>query len=556
MYVPQKRLDNAADMPTSSTDVSEKLEKTSIKWAKLLSVHDSSMHELSQEVITIGSSEECSIVIKHEQISSSHCLLMKDPDNVIWLYDCSETGTYCNNDGQWLRQDCVTLHTGDYFHLVWDDIDAKKRIGFCILFADTVCKRLDSPGECDKMINMTVLQPQSLSSSSELIRPSTSTDDTDLETCLTCVICGDIYFECCSVQPCLHSFCTLCWLKWNKFECPMCRKSVTTYAKNHQLNNLVDVFLRKHPEKLKSELEQNEIKQEITRLSRPSNQSRRYNNRARRNRERFTVSEGGRSLLRASSSNVFPIVPAIAATIATPTSITIPATGNTSTSSALMPTYIPINGGCVVCAWLPPTNDYHGSSSSNVGINLVDRGSAHCYCACCNRPMPFQTTLQLHGMNRTECEVCRHTFCSLINPHGCSTCDGYCLSRVQDLTRYNSIPRTLLLNNRIETRILDDYLTSQGISIPIFISQCLSLYINTTVIYPSCILNENSLICKNCGEYLLSQLAYQYRVSICSDELPNDVITKPNCYYGRYCRYQSYNYHHARRFNHICERSF
>ncbi|KAK4470978.1 hypothetical protein MN116_005663 [Schistosoma mekongi] len=114
-------------MSNSSADVPEKLEKTSIKWAKLLSVHDSSMHELSQEVVTIGSSEECSIVIKHEQISSSHCLLMKDPDNVIWLHDCSETGTHCNIDGHWLRQDCVTLHTGDYFHLVWDEIDANKR---------------------------------------------------------------------------------------------------------------------------------------------------------------------------------------------------------------------------------------------------------------------------------------------------------------------------------------------------------------------------------------------------------------------------------------------
>ncbi|VDP48449.1 unnamed protein product [Schistosoma curassoni] len=253
-------------------------------------------------------------------------------------------------------------------------------------------------------------------------------------------------------------------------------------------------------------------------------------------------------------------------------------------------------------------------------------GSAHCYCTCCNRPMPSRTTTisQLHNINRTECEVCRRTFCSLINPYGCSTCDGYCLSRVQgtskwqvlnrtkfkftwtaidqshvgicascadcldialrhklfkqrwivassgiqysgsrgenqlcdaDLTRYNSIPRNLLLNNRIETRILDDYLTSQGISIPTFINHCLTFYINTTSIYSSCILNRNSLICKNCSERLLSQLAYQYRLSICPNELPTDVIIKPNCYYGQYCRYQSYNYNHARRFNHICERS-
>lgn len=73
------------------------------------------------------------------------------------------------------------------------------------------------------------------------------------------------------------------------YVCFKCRKSVSAYAKNHQLNNLVDVFLRKHPgknsyvwwcvcliiiilfiEKLKSESEQNEIKQEIARLTRVS----------------------------------------------------------------------------------------------------------------------------------------------------------------------------------------------------------------------------------------------------------------------------------------------
>ncbi|RTG81315.1 E3 ubiquitin-protein ligase CHFR [Schistosoma bovis] len=536
-------------MLTYTTEASGEREETSLKWAKLLSVHDSFMHELSQEVITIGSSEECMIVIKHEEVSSPHCLLMKDPDDVIWLYDCSKTGTRCN-DGKWLQQDCVTLHTGDYFYLLWDEVDVTKRVGFCVLFVDDF-KLLASSGESDKIKTTELpLQP----SSSQFMKPSTSNDDTDLENCLTCVICGDIYFECCSVQPCLHSFCTLCWLRCKRYECPMCRKSVSAYAKNHQLNNLVDVFLRKHPEKLKSESEQNEIKQEIARLTRLPNHTRRYNNRTRRNRERITLTGGDYGLL-SSSSGVFPVVPTITTTATT---------RSVSSGPIIMPTSLPMSAGCVICSWLPPSYDRRGNSMTSIsGITLGDHGprieecSAHCYCTCCNRPMPSRTTTipQLHSINRTECEVCRRTFCSLINPYGCSTCDGYCLSRVQDLTRYNSIPRNLLLNNRIETRILDDYLTSQGISIPTFINHCLTFYINTTSIYSSCILDRNSLICKNCSERLLSQLAYQYRLSICPNELPTDVIIKPNCYYGQYCRYQSYNYNHARRFNHICERS-
>ncbi|XP_018645133.1 hypothetical protein Smp_164690 [Schistosoma mansoni] len=422
------------------------------------------MHELSQEVITIGSSEECLIVIKHEEVSNPHCLLMKDPDDVIWLYDCSKTGTRCS-DGKWLQQDCVTLHTGDYFYLLWDEVDVSKRVGFCVLFVDDF-KLLALSGESDKIKTTGLpLQP----SSPKFMKPSTSNDDTDLENCLTCVICGDIYFECC------------------------------------------------------------------------------------RNRERITFTGGDYGLLR-SSSGIFPIVPTITTTT----------TSSVSTGPIIMPTSLPMSAGCVICSWLPPSYDRRGNSMTSIsGITLSDHGprieecSAHCYCTCCNRPMPSRTTTipQLHGINRTECEVCRRTFCSLVNPYGCSTCDGYCLSRVQDLTRYNSIPRNLLLNNRIETRILDDYLTSKGVTIPTFINHCLTYYMNTTTISSLCTLNGNSLICKHCGERLLSQLAYQYRLTICSNELPNDVINKPNCYYGRYCRYQSYNYNHARRFNHICERS-
>ncbi|CAH8510109.1 unnamed protein product [Schistosoma turkestanicum] len=544
----------------------------SSKWAKLFSVHDSTIHELTQDVITIGSSEECLIVIKDENVSSSHCLLMKDPDNVIWLYDCSKTGTRYH-DGKWLQQDFMKLHTGDYFYLTWDEMDVNKRIGFCILFMNDCTLSLSSDESDKKMMitaehsTTTPTQPPPLLDS---IKPSTSTDDSDLENCLTCAICGDIYFECCSVQPCLHSFCTLCWLKCEKNQCPMCRKSVSAYAKNHQLNNLVDIFLRKHPEKSKSSSEQNDIKQEIERLTRLPHRTRRYHSRSRRNRERITLTSGSDYSLLHGSSSVFAVIPATNTTT-TATTTPIPPTYNSATTMSSY--YLPINSGCVICSWLPPSYDHrrdsHRISTTTTSSSSSDRGSridectAHCYCTCCNRPMPSRTATttipQLHsGINQTECEVCRRTFCSLINPQGCSTCDGYCLSYVQDLTRYRSIPRNLLLNNRIETRILDDYLLSQGISIPTFINYCLTFYMNTTTICnatTSCLLNANSLICKDCGELLLSQLAYQYRLSICPNALPTEVILKPNCYYGRYCRYQSSNYYHAKRFNHICERS-
>ncbi|CAH8568419.1 unnamed protein product [Heterobilharzia americana] len=491
-------------MSASSIGCSPRQDGTAVKWAKLLPVHDSSMHELSQEVTTLGSSEDCSIIVRDERVSSSHCMLIKDPDNVVWLYDCSETGTRCNN-GKWLNQDCVTLHTGDYFHLVWDEVDASRRVGFCVLFADD-CKSIDSVGEHDKAITSLESQP-STSSSSNLLKPSASklsAEDEDLEKCLTCVICGDIYFECCSVQPCLHSFCTLCWLKWQKSECPMCRKAVSAYAKNHQLNDLVEVFLRKYPEKSKPDVEQNEIKQEITRLTPTPNQIRRC-------RRRYSGNYR--------YDRTLPFTAGIAP---------------------------PQQASCVICSWIP------GLCNPTAGNNQC---SFHSFCACCGRPIPYQQTLHPDVVNTTECEICRRSFCSLINPNRCSACDGYCLSRVRDLTRYQVLPRGLLLNNCIETAYLNDYLVSQGIPIPLFIQQCL-VNISTTVIYPFCTLSENSIVCTSCGENILRKLAYNYRISLPASQILSEAISRPDCRYGHYCRTQRNNIEHARRYNHICEPTF
>lgn len=73
----------------------------------------------------------------------------------------------------------------------------------------------------------------------------------DMEENMTCCICQDILHDCVSVQPCMHCFCGGCysgWMKQSKL-CPQCRKSVQHVAKNHTVNNLVNAYLKMHPEK-------------------------------------------------------------------------------------------------------------------------------------------------------------------------------------------------------------------------------------------------------------------------------------------------------------------
>ena len=73
----------------------------------------------------------------------------------------------------------------------------------------------------------------------------------DMEENMICCICQDILHDCVSVQPCMHCFCGGCysgWMKQSKL-CPQCRNSVQHVAKNHTVNNLVNAYLKMHPEK-------------------------------------------------------------------------------------------------------------------------------------------------------------------------------------------------------------------------------------------------------------------------------------------------------------------
>ena len=57
---------------------------------------------------------------------------------------------------------------------------------------------------------------------------------------------------CVSFLPCLHNFCASCasqCLKSKKDECPVCRTKATEVRRNHDLNNLVEQFLKNNPER-------------------------------------------------------------------------------------------------------------------------------------------------------------------------------------------------------------------------------------------------------------------------------------------------------------------
>ncbi|CAH1232422.1 CHFR [Branchiostoma lanceolatum] len=77
----------------------------------------------------------------------------------------------------------------------------------------------------------------------------------EMEETLLCGVCQDILHDCISLQPCMHSFCAGCYSQWMDMSnlCPSCRNKVDRISKNHIVNNLVQVYLKDHPEKKRSE---------------------------------------------------------------------------------------------------------------------------------------------------------------------------------------------------------------------------------------------------------------------------------------------------------------
>jgi len=91
--------------------------------------------------------------------------------------------------------------------------------------------------------------------------PKVEEEDDEMEQNLQCGICQDILYKCASVMPCLHTFCCSCLKDWSmkSTDCPECRKGMKGVNKNHMIQNMVDTYLMKHPQKKRSAQEVAEL---------------------------------------------------------------------------------------------------------------------------------------------------------------------------------------------------------------------------------------------------------------------------------------------------------
>lgn len=335
-----------------------------------------------------------------------------------------------------------------------------------------------------------------------------------LEENLLCPICQDIFHDCVSCQPCMHSFCAGCLSVWKEksSKCPTCRRDVKTIGKNHSLNNLSVAYLNMFPGRKRSANElaeldkKNTIQTETVKVDTQS----------------YDDSYGS------SEENSLAL--------------------SDSTESGLEdgPFSFVISGRQLLRFDCP---NCPGNRDQGLTGNACAPDAVHLVCSCCSTNMP-----QSGDNGDRKCSRCSLFFCHLVWPCRKAGCRG-CLARFKDLNFSESAFDNLLLNNSYESQIFKDHCYSQERTIKDVFSTCVEKLQNGTY---SCTSNPNlsadDIICYRCGLLYFKELAYLYRKDVRS-QLPPEVTIREDCHWGKNCRTQTHSMHHASKFNHICEQT-
>jgi hypothetical protein len=216
-------------------------------WGKLTSInhHLLGNSNLLEESYTIGRTSTNSISIPDQRLSGVHCRISKDPaTGIAYIEDLSSNGTWLNEDkvGKNKKQE---LKNGDMIYLLH-----KSKV-----------KELDILGYIFTFTNLSAVSSkrkaeEDLKRENELKeeKKQKMKQDDELGEEMQCSVCIDYIYQCITLIPCLHNFCSCCYSDWmaKSKECPQCREPVMEARKNANVNNIIDKFLTSHPDKKRS----------------------------------------------------------------------------------------------------------------------------------------------------------------------------------------------------------------------------------------------------------------------------------------------------------------
>lgn len=129
------------------------------------------------------------------------------------------------------------------------------------------------------------------------------------------------------------------------------------------------------------------------------------------------------------------------------------------------------------------------------------------------------------------------------------------VSAIQNIP-WAGVTANSLNKNAYEQRVLNDYVKTKRFNIVQFkndlIDKCQAAgnwEIEDDLGNKQTITKDSS-VCRNCSAKVWERILYCYRDHI-TNELPNNVKNRANCWYGKDCRTQGHRYAHAAKLNHI-----
>lgn len=103
-----------------------------------------------------------------------------------------------------------------------------------------------------------------------------------------------------------------------------------------------------------------------------------------------------------------------------------------------------------------------------------------------------------------------------------------------------------ILGNAYESTILKNYLDDKGLTIKDFLQACCAKMESGDYSCSDMRLSPLTNICRLCAQKFLKELAYLYRKDIPDSDLPDEVVGRVDCYWGKECRTQFNKPNHAK----------
>lgn len=566
-------------------------------WGKLTWINEQGKIPvlLSKRKFVIGRAKDCDLSLGCKSVSKHHCHVEVDDDGQVRLCDTSSNGTLLNKTTRVTHNQSVVLKSGDEFCIGFrkdvhgigflfesvkemeEDLSADDTQEYSLQEDDLESEKT-AKGEAKSEMQAVSLEigadraPNKDRSEGAVTldaqkKGRSGDSDDEMVDHLTCSICQDIIYKCVSLLPCMHCFCSGCYSDWMVLsqECPQCRVKVRRLAPNHIIGGLIDTYLKRHPDKQRDEedLKEADSKNRITKeMLFPKDKNVEQPGADSDEDDDEDLDDSGSSAEDTNSDNELAFVrhPARRRRLPLPHVKFCRQCPDQPEPKRQKKGYeAEVKGDVAGSSTQPPTvagpQDY-----------VCDPTTVHTPCRCCFKQMPDRSRDRLldNTIPPQSCALCPAgvMYCHMY--WGCDRlgCTG-CLSTFRDVVLADNCLDQAVNSNPYESSVLVEYLKGRKKTWRDVLAACLpKLDAGEYVCVPAAYrwlprpvaINSLTVLCKECAYKCFGQLAYQYRKDVATEDLPDEVKAREDCYWGRNCRTQT-KHHHAKKFNHICEQT-